>query len=205
MGVRPCLSGSGGGAFGGLGIWAYKFTISLHDRGTSSRRRLWPEVPSRPVVVTVHEDASRTSPEPETSSDHQGRCAWTHRSPFPVPVALECASLPSSPRRAARVLCASLPSRCSPILPLDHGAYRGAPGVVEEGGIYMVSSCRCLRSSPVSPRAPASRSAMPRLPGLANRRHPPSVGATNHYAKSSVMARHSGTPALRRLLTSIAK
>ncbi len=96
--------------------------------------QLWPEVLSRPVVVAIHEDASRTSPAPETSSDHQGHCAWTHRSSPPVPVVLERASLPSSPRRAARVLCASLPSRCSPISPFDYRVYRGAAGLSRTAG-----------------------------------------------------------------------
>ncbi len=108
-----------------LGFGRTKSRYSSKTEEHPAGGQLWPEVLSRPVVVAIHEDASRTSPAPETSSDHQERCAWTHCLPLPVPIALERASLPSSPRRAAWVLYASLPSSCSPVSPYDHGVYCG--------------------------------------------------------------------------------
>ena len=137
--VVPAVGPSAVLAFGRTRSW-YRSISERHPAGG----RLWLEVLPRPVGVATREDASRTSPAPETSSDRQGRCAWKHCLPLPVPViALERASLSSSPGRATRVLCSSLPSRYSPISPLCTectAERRGGRGRrVLRGGIVQMS------------------------------------------------------------------
>ncbi len=96
-------------------------------------------------LFATREDALRTAHAPEISSNHQGHCAWTHHPLLPVPViALERASWPSSAGRAAWLPCVLPPSRCPPVL--RRWSVQRSDGAVEDGGRYVVNSCRCPRS-----------------------------------------------------------
>ncbi len=108
-------------------VLAFGRTRSRHrsmTEGHPAGGRLRSDLRSRPVGVATREDASRTPRARGTSSNHQGRRAWTHRPPARAPVVgLKRVSLPSSPRPAAWVLYVSPPSRCLPTKRLGDGVY----------------------------------------------------------------------------------